>query len=99
MINICPNCKGIIGNEKICPKCGCDTTKSVNSIKNQSDKLDIIESINTSLNDSRAQEYNEIIESRTISARCKTKKSKYNIKYWVISISAFVGTLMICVQL
>lgn len=22
MINICPNCKGIIGNETVCPKCG-----------------------------------------------------------------------------
>lgn len=98
MINICPNCKGIIGNEKICPKCGADTTKPPKITEKTTDKSEIISTINQSLVDIYTADTKATVEQKINKRQSRPykKRHRYNIKSWIITASFFVSTLVIC---
>lgn len=99
MINICPHCKGIIGKETVCPKCGADTTKPQKSTEKTDDKSEIISAINQSLEDIYTSSAKATIESKTNKQENKpyNKWQQHNTRAWILTASFFVSALAICV--
>lgn len=92
MVSICPHCKRITSGERICPKCGADTTNPPKQIE-KANKEEIISAINQSLENNHSADMIVYSTQKSSKSECKSHKTPHrkSATPWIITVSSLLA--------